>query len=98
MTAQVPKAMTALANSAAGRFTFFFIRSSKLAEQVLGCRYFELPRRFDVHCFRDTVVDDDGEALAPCSHAETACVELEAQRARIVAIPVGEHEHLVPHV
>ena len=69
--------------------------SLELTEHVLGGGYLELAGLLDVHALGDAVLDDDREALAAHAHAEFARVELESQRARIFAVAVGEHQHLV---
>ena len=68
------------------------------AEYVLGGRDLELAGRLDVHMRGDALVDHDREALAAHAHAETLGIQFQPQGARIVAVAIGQHQHLVADV
>src|SRR5205814_1191142 len=71
---------------------------SELFERRLRGAHAELAGRFDVELRDDAVLHDHRETLASRSHSELARVELEAERARVLAVAVREHQHFVAHL
>jgi hypothetical protein len=71
---------------------------AQLLEHVLGRRNAELARRFDMQLLHHAVFGVQREALGARAHAVTARVHLEPERAREIAVAVGQHFQALRHV
>src|SRR5271156_4482306 len=70
----------------------------ELFQDVVSGRHLELAGGLDVDVLSHAILDDDGEALAARSHAETRGVQFQPERLGVLAVAVGQHQDLVPDV
>ena len=63
----------------------------QLLQRAFRGAHAELAGRLDVQVLDDAIFDDHREALAARAHAELARVELESERACVLAVAVCEH-------
>src|SRR6266403_347852 len=69
----------------------------QLTQDVFGRGHLELPGRLDVDLGRQAIAHDERKALATRTHAKALGVELQSERARILAVAVREHQDPVTH-